>query len=137
MVVAVAATIATLLGGLAALWFFWDRITAWFRRTRAEQTLPEWAPGRWRSDGGTNNLVIAKDLNWTWASTFQGHWSGSGRAEVSDGDLVLHGSHKGTNTLGQPVPPGPMTIRLKRESETLAGQILTAHTWDILFVRDQ
>jgi hypothetical protein len=128
--------VATLLGGLAAVVYFWDKIVAWFRRRRAKQTLPEFAPGRWHSDGETNTLVIADDLNWTWTSTFQGNWSGSGRGEVRDGYLVLRGSRVGTTTLGQPVPRAQITIKLKRESETLAGQIQVSRTWDILFIRD-
>jgi len=27
--------IATLVGGVAALWFFWDKVAAWFRPTSA------------------------------------------------------------------------------------------------------
>jgi len=29
----IALGIATLIGGIAALWFFWDKVTAWFRPT--------------------------------------------------------------------------------------------------------
>ena len=134
--VEVAAIVATLLGVLAALWFFWDKIAAWFLRTRAKETLPEWAPGRWRSDGGTNELIIANDLSWTWTSTFQGRWSGSGHGEVRDGHLVLRGSREGTTTLGQPVPRGPIAFQMTRESEMLAGQIQTSRAYDVLFVRN-
>jgi len=96
-------------------------------------TLEEWAPGRWRSE--TNELVIEEGLAWSWTSTFQGQWNGSGHGEVRAGQLVLTGTRKGTTTLGVTVPPGPIVLRLKREAETLAGQLETANKFDILFTR--
>jgi hypothetical protein len=98
--------------------------------------LPQWAPGRCRSDGGTNTLVIANDLSWTWHSTFQGRWHGSGRGEVRDDVLVLSGWSEGTTTIGQPVPRRPTSIELKREGEMLAGHIHTSRKYEILFTRD-
>jgi hypothetical protein len=134
-----AAIVATFLGGFTSVWFCWDKITAWFRRTRARQTLPKFAPGQWISDGRTNTLVIAPDLSWKWTSTHQGQWSGSGRGEIRDGHLVLHGRRVGTTSQGSPAAPGPMTMRLKRERERLEGPLTSpsARTWDMIFFRDE
>ncbi len=130
------AIVATILGGLAALAYFWDKIAARYQRARAKRTLPRFAPGRWRSDGGTNELVIANDLDWTWTSTHQGRWRGSGRGEVRDGQLVLHGSREGTTPTGQAVPRGPISFQLKRERDRLEGQLQTSYTYDLRFIRD-
>jgi hypothetical protein len=129
--------VATLLGGLAALWFFWDKIVAWVHRIRAKRTLPQFAPGRWRSDGGTNKLIIAKDLSWTWTSTHQGRWHGSGRGEVRDDQLALHGSREGTTPIGQAVPSGPISFRLRRERDRLEGQLQTSYTYDLRLIREE
>jgi hypothetical protein len=53
------------------------------------EDLREWAPGRWRSTGGTNALVIERDLRWSWESAAGGRWSGSGRWEIQDGRLFF------------------------------------------------
>jgi hypothetical protein len=129
--------VATLLGGLAAVVYFWDKIVALFRRTRARQTLPQFAPGRWRSMGATNELVIENDLSWSWTSTHQGHWRGSGRGDVRDVYLVLHGTREGKDPLGRPVPPYPITIQLERQGDRLEGSIQAMLKSDVIFVRDE
>jgi hypothetical protein len=47
--------------------------------------LREWTPGKWRSTGGTNTLVIDRSMRWSWESTVGGRFSGSGTGEVRDG----------------------------------------------------
>jgi hypothetical protein len=93
--------------------------------------LPElraWAPGKWRSTGGTNTLVIQPDLNWEWSSSFGGNWTGSGRGELRDGKLLLRGWHS-TRT--------PMELRLLREGDMLLGELETrTRVWNIMFVRE-
>jgi hypothetical protein len=137
-VLTIVLVVAALFGFLLNIGSVSGKIAGLVRRSRAKRTLPQFAPGRWRSEGETNTLVITEDLSWTWTSTFQGRWSGHGRGrgEIRDGYLILDGSREGTTTLGQPVPRGPITIRLKRETETLAGQIQTARVYDVLFVRE-
>ena len=60
----------------------------------APAPLHVWAPGRWRSTGGTNTLVIERDLRWSWSSSAGGQWSGSGRGQIEDGRLLDLHIHK-------------------------------------------
>jgi len=86
-----------------------------------------WAPGTWRSTGGTNTLTIKPDLSWQWSSTSGGSWSGSGQGEIRDGRLVLRGWHSSSI---------PMMIRLSREGEVLVGELQTSRSYSITFRRD-
>lgn len=131
------ALLATLLGGAAALCYFRGETLACVRRWRAKRTLPQFAPGRGRSDGGSNELVIAPELTWTWTSPHQGQFHGSGRGEVRDGDLVLTGFRKGVTSIGQPVIRTPITFRLRRERDRLEGQLQAAYTYDLRLSREQ
>jgi len=134
----VALIVATLLGGLAAIvYIVWDKLLPSVRRRRATQTLPQFAPGRWRSMGGTNELVVADGLNWTWTSTHQGRWRGSGRGEVREGYLVLRGMRDGADALGHPAGRYPITITLERQGDRLEGSIQTMQKSEVTFVRDE
>jgi hypothetical protein len=94
----------------------------------AAQDLREWARGSWRSSGGATTLLIEPNLRWSWDSTYQNaRHSGSGRGEVQNGALLLRGWHSGSY---------PMTIHLRREGETLVGEIRTSRTYPIIYVRE-
>jgi hypothetical protein len=92
-----------------------------------QEDLREWAPGKWRSTGGTNGLVIGRDLRWSWDSSAGGRWSGSGRGEIQDGRLLLRGWHS-TSV--------PMMLRLTREGDALVGDLQTSRNYAIIFVRE-
>ncbi len=89
--------------------------------------LREWAPGKWRSTGGTNSLVIERDLRWFWESSSGGKWSGTGSAEIEDGQLLLRGWHSSS---------APMSFRLRREGDMLVGELQTARSYRIIFERE-
>jgi hypothetical protein len=127
--------VATLVGGVTGLWFLWDKFSARRRRKRAQKTLPQFAPGRWWSDGGTNTLAIERDLTWTWTSTFQGRYSGTGRGRVEGEELVLDGFSEGVDTRGHVIPRRPTSFRLKPEGDLLAGRLQTSRVYDVLFHR--
>lgn len=91
------------------------------------EDLRRWAPGKWRSTGGTNALWIERDLRWSWESSAGGRWSGSGRGEIQDGRLLLRGWHS-TST--------PMMLRLTREGDVLVGELETSRSYRIIFVRE-
>jgi hypothetical protein len=89
--------------------------------------LRAWAPGKWRSTGGTNTLVIERGLRWSWESSAGGRFSGGGRGEVQDGKLVLSGWHSNSY---------PMTFQLTREGDALVGVLRTSRHYNIIFVRE-
>ena len=93
------------------------------------EDLREWAPGKWRSTGRANALVIGRDLRWSWESSAGGRWSGSGRGEIEDGGrlLLLRGWHSTSI---------PMTLRLTREGEALVGELQTSRSYRIIFIRE-
>lgn len=106
-------------------------------RTRATQTLPEFAAGRWRSMGESNELVIESDLTWRWTSTWQGRWRGNGRGEVRGVNLVLVGSRDGFDSVGNPYPNHRTEITLERHDDRLEGSIQTMFRTEVKFVRDE
>jgi hypothetical protein len=91
------------------------------------EDLRGWAPGTWRSTGGTNTLVIDGRLRWHWDSSFGGKWSGSGSGEIRDGQLLLRGWHSTSI---------PMTLRLTREGGTLVGELQTSRSYPIILLRE-
>jgi hypothetical protein len=95
--------------------------------TRLLNDLRQWAPGKWRSSGGTNALWIERDLRSSWESSFGGKWSGSGPGEIVDRRLILRGWH---STSIQ------MSLRLVREGEALVGELQTNRSYPIVFVRE-
>ena len=94
---------------------------------RFVEDLREWAPGTWRSTGGTNTLVIDGRLRWHWDSSFGGKWSGTGSGEIRDGQLVLRGWHSTSI---------PMTLRLTREGGTLVGELQTSRSYPLILLRE-
>ena len=88
--------------------------------------LRAWAPGTWRSTGGTNSLEIKPDLSWMWSSSSGGGWTGSGRGDVQDGQLILRGWH--SNSI-------PMMLRLSPEGDALVGELQTSRSYPIRFKR--
>jgi hypothetical protein len=93
----------------------------------APAPLHVWAPGRWRSVGGTNALVIERDLRWSWDSSAGGRWSGRGSGEIRDGQILLRGWHSTSI---------PMQLRLTREGETLVGELQTSRSYRMIFLRE-
>ncbi len=93
----------------------------------AAPDLREWAPGKWRSTGGTNSLVIERSLHWSWESSAGGKWSGSGTGDTQDGQLLLRGWHSSGT---------PMSLRLSREGEALVGELQTSRSYRIMFERE-
>jgi hypothetical protein len=89
--------------------------------------LRDWAPGKWRSTGGTNRLVIDGALRWSWESSVGGKWTGSGLGEIQGGRLILRGWHSTSI---------PMTLRLVREGEALVGELHTSRQYTIIFTRE-
>jgi len=89
--------------------------------------LREWAPGKWRSAGGTNSLVIERNLRWSWESSAGGKWSGSGRGEIEDGQLLLRGWYSSSTA---------MSLRLRREGDVLVGELQTSRSYPIIFERE-
>jgi hypothetical protein len=106
-------------------------------RTRATQTLTEFATGRWRSMGESNELVIESDLTWQWTSAWQGRWRGNGRGEVRGINLVLVGLRDGFDSLGKPYPEHRIEIILERHDDRLEGSIQTMFRTEVKFVRDE
>ena len=97
-------------------------------KTPTRPDLRTWAAGRWRSTGGTNELVIGPDLSWTWSSSAGGSWTGRGRGEAHGETLVLQGwSYRSTSV--------PMTLRLSREEDALVGVLQTTQTYPLIFLR--
>jgi hypothetical protein len=89
--------------------------------------LREWAPGKWRSTGGTNKLAIDGALRWSWESSVGGKWTGTGTGEVRGESLILRGWHSTSR---------PMTLRLVREGDALVGELHTSRQYTIIFVRE-
>jgi hypothetical protein len=89
------------------------------------ENLHDWAPGRWRSTGGTNTPVIDRRLRWLWDSSAGGKWSGSG--EIHDGRLILRGWHSTSI---------PMSLRLGGESDRLVGELQTSRSYPMIFLRE-
>ena len=136
-ILAVLTPIALLLGIVADLMSTSSILRGWFHRRRAEQTLPEFAPGRWRSLGESNELVIESDLSWRWTSTWQGRWRANGRGEVRGAMLVLQGTREGFDSVGKRYPRYPITITLERHDERLEGSIQAMLKTEVKFVRDE
>lgn len=56
--------VATILGGLAALWFFWDKIVVWWRAPqvqapRSEQFVKKWVDVNYPRDSGLQATLEA------------------------------------------------------------------------------
>jgi len=137
---AVLAVVGLLLGIIVDLMSASSAIRGWVRRRREKRSLRQFAPGRWISEHRSNTLVIAKDLSWTWTSTHEGVWAGSGRGDIRDGLLVLKGERVGTTGPGRrPEPPGVVTIELRREGKRLEGPLTSpsGNTWHMKFYRDE
>jgi len=94
---------------------------------RPPEDLREWARGKWRSTGGSTSLVIDRNLRWSWDSTYGGRYSGSGTGDVQDGALLLRGWHSRSY---------PMTLHLRREGDTLVGEIRTSQNYPVVFIRE-
>ena len=105
--------------------------------TTAAGSDNRWASGRWRSDGGTNSLVIESNLSWRWTSTYGGRFEGQGNGEMlSNGRVVLSGFFNGIDGVGGNVRQRPITIRLTREGDTLAAELETSRVYSIIFIRE-
>jgi hypothetical protein len=136
---AVLTVVGLLLGIIVDLMSASSVIRGWFRRRRAKNTLHQFAAGRWRSMGESNELVIERDrdLTWRWTSTWQGRWRGDGHGEVRGENLVLHGSRDGFDALGKRHPRHPITITLERHDDRLEGSIEAMLKSGVIFVRDE
>lgn len=123
-VFAVLVVVDVLLGVLVNVGSISGTVLRWLRRQRAKRSLRQFVVERWISEHRKNTLVIAKDLSWTWTSTHEGVWAGSGHGNIRDDLLVLKGQRVGTTGPGRPPePPGVMTIELRREGKRLEGPL--------------
>jgi hypothetical protein len=102
----------------------------------APADLRAWAPGKWRSTGGTTQLIIKQNLSWTWFSSAGGEWAGSGSGEIVDGQVLLRGWSEGTDGRGARIPRRPTTLRLIREGDVFAGELQTSRSYRIIFMRE-
>jgi hypothetical protein len=66
---AVVLGVATLLGGIAALWYFWDKIAAWFRHAPAIPPEPDvlWVDLNYPADSGLQARLNAQGYRLVWA----------------------------------------------------------------------
>ena len=99
--------------------------------------LRTWLPGEWDTSGGATQLTISTNLSWDYTSTVRGRWRASGTAYVEDPDtVVLRGWFEGTDAIGRStLKREPINITLRRESESLAGELLLSRPWPVTFVR--
>jgi len=102
-----------------------------------QSDLRRWLVGCWRSTGGTNRLVIKEDLGWTWESSYEGQWTGSGEGNIQGGVVTLTGRREGTTESRQSVPSYALVLELRREGEILTGEIRTLKRASIKYVREE
>jgi len=105
--------------------------------TAAPVDLRTWLPGDWDTSGGATQLTISTNLSWDYTSTVRGRWRASGTVYVEDPDtVVLRGWFEGTDAIGRSTHKRePVNITLRRESESLAGEILLSRPWPVTFSR--
>ena len=99
--------------------------------------LRAWLPGEWDTSGGATQLTISTNLSWDYTSTVRGRWRASGTAYVEDPDtVVLRGWFEGTDAIGRSTfKRESINITLRRESESLAGELILSRPWPVTFLR--
>ena len=105
--------------------------------TAAPVDLRTWLPGEWDTSGGATQLTISTNLSWDYTSTVRGRWRASGTVYVEDPDtVVLRGWFEGTDAIGRSTHKRePVNITLRRQSESLAGELFLSRPWPVTFSR--